>query len=508
MKKKNKVIQESDQNSYRQIIKSTSIMGGSTAITIVLRMVRMKILAVLLGPSGVGIIGIFDSITGLVNSVAGMGVETSGVRQIAEANASGDNDKIARTIITLRRTAMFTGMFGLVVLVALSCPLSLFTFGDTKHVMELIFLSVTILFTAVTGGQTALIQGLQRIRDLALLSILGAVWGTVFSIPIVYYFGEKGIVIFLIVVSAMTLVTSWWFSRKIKVPAVSMSFSETLLYLKPLLKLGMVFMSTALMSMGSMYLIRVFIVRYLGLDSAGMYQASTALSALYVGFILDAMGKDFYPRLTGVANNQPEFIALVNRQLEIGLLMAVPGVLATMTLSQFVIEIFYSAKFVPAYEILRWQLLGDILRVVTWPMGYMVIARGNSRVFFWTELLARMSHLLFIWIGIKYFGLIGTGIAFFAMYALSGIMIVLIVVKLYNFRWSALSLKIITATVFITFLIFIIPYFLSYLPSLILSIAIIIITSLLSLKTLYAIIGPQIFNDYISKIKNRFFIKK
>ena len=504
MKKKKKLIQESDQNSYRQIIKSTSIMGGSTAINIILRMVRMKVLAVLLGPSGVGIIGIFDSITALVNSVAGMGVETSGVRQIAEANASGDNEKIARTIITLRRTALFTGLFGLIILLLLSYPLSLFTFGNNKHVMELGLLSVTILFTAITGGQTALIQGMQRIRDLAVLSIFGALWGTIFSIPIVYFFGEKGIVVFLIVVSAMSLITSWWFSRKIKVPDVQMSLSETLLYLKPLLKLGFVFMSTALMSMGSIYLIRVFIVRYLGLDAAGMYQAATVLSALYVGFILDAMGKDFYPRLTGIANNQPEFIALVNRQLEIGLLMAVPGVLATMTLSQFVIEIFYSVKFIPAYEILRWQLLGDILRVVTWPLGYMIIAKGNSRIFFWTELLTRCSHLLFIWIGITYFGLIGTGIAFFAMYVFSGIITLFAVIKIYKFKWSFLSLKILTVTTLVTGLIFIIPMFLSDTLSLVVNILIIILMCLYSIRTLYTIIGRQAFTDLLLKIKSKF----
>ena len=108
MKSRNKSTEDSDNKSYKQIIKSTSIMGGSTAITIVLRIIRMKVLAVLLGPSGVGIIGIFDSITGLVNSLAGMGIGSSGIRQIAEANASGDHEKIARTIITLRRTALFT----------------------------------------------------------------------------------------------------------------------------------------------------------------------------------------------------------------------------------------------------------------------------------------------------------------------------------------------------------------------------------------------------------------
>src|SRR5208337_3218913 len=102
------------------------------------------------------------------------------------------------------------------------------------------------------------------------------------------------------------------------------------------------------------------------------------LSTLYVGFVLNAMGADFYPRLTSLAADNMMVNRLVNEQTEMGLLIAVPGVLATLTLAPWVLKIFYSVQFVPAVEIVRWQIVGILLRVVSWPMGFVQLAKGKG----------------------------------------------------------------------------------------------------------------------------------
>lgn len=499
---------EEDSRSYRQIIKSASIIGGSQFISIILRIIRTKVLALILGPAGFGVISMYDSITSLGGTVAVMGLDTSGVRQIAEANGSGDQERIARTIKTLRRTALFSGLLGMFLLLLLSKQVSLLTFGNSEHALDLAVLSITVFFYAVTGGQTALIQGMRRIRDLAMLSIMGAFWGTIFSIPIVYIFGRQGIVVYMIIVSAMSIVTSWWYSRKIKVPAMHMSVREIIDEAKPLLRIGLVFMLTTLIGFGSLYAIRVMIVRYLGLSEAGMFQAATTLSALYVGFIIDAMGRDYYPRLTALSNDQAAFNSLVNKQLEVGLLIGIPGVMATMSLSQIVIEIFYSAKFLPAYDVLRWQLLGDVLRIITYPLGFILIAKGNTRTFLWTEVLTKIIHLAMIWFGIQYFGLTGTGMAFFGYIVCYGFLIYLVVHTYYKVTFSPQSIRIgIIASAF-SAIVFLTPYFLSSTVSLLVNLGVTLLGSIYSLRTLYSILGPEAISSIISKIKSRLVSKK
>ena len=165
---------------------------------------------------------------------------------------------------------------------------------------SLALLSVTILFTAVADGQMALIQGMRKIKDLAAIGIWGALLGTVFSIPIVFLFREKGIVPFLVTISALTILTSWRYTREIKTEEVYMPLSAVWTEARALLGHGVFFMASGLMTSAVAYLTRVIVIRQMGLDAAGLYQAAFALSSVYVGFILGAMGADYYPRLTAI----------------------------------------------------------------------------------------------------------------------------------------------------------------------------------------------------------------
>jgi O-antigen/teichoic acid export membrane protein len=423
-------------SSYTQIIKSSALIGGSSILNIVLGLIRTKFLAILLGPAGVGLMGTYTSIASTFNILAGIGLSSSGVRQIAEAAATGQSATIARTVVTLRRVALFLGVAGAVVMVLLSPSVSWLTFHSYEHSAELGLLAITVLFATISGGQTALVQGMRRVLDLAKLNVLGAFWGTVLSIPIIWYGGQQGVVPFLIIASGMTTLCSWWYARKLRVDSIQLGWRETMEQARGLLRLGFVFMASAVMTSLVAYASRVIIIRSLNVEATGQFQAAWTLSTFYVGFILQAMGADFYPRLTAAAKDDELCKKLINEQVEVGLLLAAPGILTTLSLAPLVIGIFYSPKFGPAIEVLRWQILGVLLRVVIWPMAYILVAKGNARLFFWTEVLANGLHIALIWLGISYWGLVGAGVAFFLMYTAYFFLILILAKRLIGFSWS------------------------------------------------------------------------
>ena len=425
------------QSSYGQILKSSAIVGGSSITNIALRIVRTKILALLLGPPGVGLVGVYGSICDLAESIAGMGLKSSGVRQVAESVGSQDDLQISRTIITLRRVTLILGIFGALSILALSKPIAMFSFGDARYARAIALLSLAVLFGVVSGGQTALVQGMRRIADLARLSVLGALFGTLFSIPIVYWLRENGIPLFLVLVAGMGMVSSWWYARKIQTELISIPWSDLATQASALLRLGFVFMTTAMMSLGTAYLVRVLVMRKIGVDAVGYYQAAWVLAGLYVGFILQAMGADFYPRITGVAKENALCNRMLNEQAEIGLLIAVPGILGTITFAPFVIYLFYSTDFAPTIELLRWNCLGMLLRIASWPMGFLLLAKGERGLYMLTESFANIVHVALIWFGIFVFGLVGAGMAFFGLYIFYGILMYIVVRRLAGFRWSA-----------------------------------------------------------------------
>ena len=164
--------------SYGQILKSSAIIGGSSVVNIAIGIMRTKAMAIFLGPAGVGLMGLYSSILNLAQSIADMGINGSGVRQIAEAAGSGEPERIARTAIVLRRTATLLGVLGAVLLILFAKQISILTFSNDQHTTAVAALSLALFFLSVSSGQGALIQGMRRIADLAKMGMLGALHST------------------------------------------------------------------------------------------------------------------------------------------------------------------------------------------------------------------------------------------------------------------------------------------------------------------------------------------
>ncbi|OWO93679.1 hypothetical protein B5E41_18115 [Rhizobium esperanzae] len=423
--------------TYTQILKSTMLMGGSSLVNVALSIVRNKAMAVLLGPEGIGLMGLYSSIVDMAQSLAGLGVGGSGVRQVAEAAGTGDTTRIAQSATVLRRISVVLALFGALLLAALAYPVSSFTFGDYQHVGGIVLLSLAVFFRLVSAGQGALIQGMRGIADLARINVLAGLFGTAVSIPLIYLFGVQAIAPSLVLIAAASIVPTWWYSRRIFPNPYPMSARQFGRQVSALLRLGFVFMASGLLTFGAAYAIRIIVLKEGGVMAAGLYQAAWGLGGLYAGFILQAMGTDFYPRLTAMIDNDVECNRLVNEQAEASMLLAGPGLLGTLTLAPLMMSLFYSAEFHGAVELLRWICLGMMLRIISWPMGFIVVAKNTQAIFFWTEVAAAVVHVGLAWLLVSLLGTQGAGMAFFGLYVWHGILIYVIVRKLTGFRWSA-----------------------------------------------------------------------
>ena len=479
------------RSSHVQILKSTAIIGGASVVNVLFAIVRNKAIAVLLGPQGVGLMGLYSSIADLAQTLAALGIQDSGVRQIAEAVGTGDADRIARTATVLRWVSVVLGLLGAILLAAFSLQIADLTFGDSQHTAGLVLLSAAVFFRLISAGQIALVQGMRRISDLARINMLAALFSTVISVPMVFFLGTEGIVPSLVAMAAVSVLTSWWYSRKIRISAPSMRAHQVAEETAALLKLGVVFMASAFLTVGAAYAIRIIVLKTDGVVAAGLYQAAWALGGLYVGFILQAMGADFYPRLTGVANNNAECNRLVNEQAQISMLLAGPGVVATLTLAPLVIGLFYTAEFNPAVNLLRWICLGMMLRIVAWPMGFILLAKGARKIWFWAEVAAAIVHVGLAWLLVPWIGVTGSGVAFFGLYVWHSVLIYIIVRRLTGFRWSTANLKLGMLFLPATGIVFAAFFLLPYWQATVLGAVVVFCSGLYSLKTLLTLLPAE-----------------
>lgn len=431
-----------EQSSHRQILRSSSIIGGASVINILIGLLRIKVVAVLLGPAGVGLVGILQNLMATASTVAALGFGTVGTRQIAEA--AGREDQAG---IDTARRALFWGTLGLavvggVLLWALRHVLAEQVLADPSQAPLLGWLAVGVALTIASGSQGALLTGMRRVGDIARVQVYSAFMAAALGIGAIWLLGEAGLLLFILAGPLSGFVIGHLYVArlpKIQTPAVPLAVLAG--QWKTMARLGTAFMVAGLVGVLGQLAVRTLVQRELGAESLGYFQAAWVISMTYLGFVLGAMGTDYYPRLTAAIHDHATANRLVNEQTEVALLLAGPVLLGMLALVPWVIPLLYSAEFAPAAGILRWQILGDVLKIISWPLGFILLAAGAGRTFMLTESAAMAVFAGGTWLALPWLGVQATGVSFLLMYMIYLPLVYWLARRRTGFRWSCSVLR-------------------------------------------------------------------
>lgn len=437
----------SEATSYRRILKTSSITGGSSVISLLIGLIRTKALAVLLGPSGVGLVGLYTGLMSTATTLSNVGIGTVGTRQIAASVAKEDALALAIVRRSMIWGALLLATMGAVSVWQLREVLAVYVLGSIEHTEAVGWLALGVAFSVASASQGALIQGMRRIKDMARLSVYGALLNAIIGISLIFYWGDSVLWAYVIVGPLVNFLLGHIFVARLpKVQNLALSAQQLSNQWRLFLRIGIPFMGAGLASTGVQFWIRISVSNELGLDAVGHFQAAWSISMQYIGFVLAAMGADYYPRLTGVIHDKLAASRLVNEQSEIALLLSAPLFIAMMGLVSWLIALLYSNDFLPAVEVLRWQILGDVLKVACWPLGFIILAAGAGKTFFMTQATALLLMGSIIAWGLPHFGLQITGIAFIACYAYLLPLNYFLAWRRIGFRWSATVVKLLLMT--------------------------------------------------------------
>jgi O-antigen/teichoic acid export membrane protein len=433
--------------SYHRILKSTSIIGGASFINIAVGVLRTKVLAVLLGPAGVGLASLFTGLMTTAATVATSGLGPVGTRQIAIASSKDDT----RAVMVARRAlfwgTMFLAFAGALVVWSLRSFLAVHALGSDSYSGVVGWLSLGVALSVAGASQAALIQGMRRIGDIARLNVYGSIFNTVLGIGLLWRWGKAGLVAYVLIGPAVSFVLGHLYVSKLpKTRVEEISIAELWREWEVLFRLGMAMVVAGLVGSLAQLWIRIDIAKVLGAQSLGQYQAAWTISMQYVSFVLMAMGTDYYPRLTGIIHDPKAAGQLVREQIEIATLLSAPIFICMMAVAPWLIHLLYAKSFTPAIQILRWQVLGDVLKVASWPMGFVIIASGDGKTYFWSETVPWLISTGLITGLAPVMGLQITGIAYLVMYTAYLPLVYWLSRRRIGFRFSmqVLSLSIIT----------------------------------------------------------------
>ncbi len=427
-------------NNYSHILKYMGIFGGVQGLSIFVGVVRNKILAILLGPEGMGLISLFNSTIRLLCDSTGLGIPISAVREIAEDYRCNNNKRMVYCIQIVRLWTLLVAGIGVVVCIMLSPLLNMWTFEGGGHTLHFVFLSPIIGFTAITGGELAILKGTRKLSNLACISLYGIIASLIISVPLYVVWREAAIVPSLVITAFVQMILTIIYSYR-HYP-LHLTFSNASLRRGiGMVKLGMAFVVAGIMGSGAEFLIRSYLNTHGSLEILGLYNAGFMITMTYAGMVFSAMETDFYPRLSAVKSPGTELNRMVNEQIEVSVLLVSPLLIVLMIGLPILLPLLYSNAFIGILCMTQAAVLAMFLRAAYLPMEYIALSRGNPRAYFIQEAFSAVLLVLFIILGYNNFGLRGIGI-FMVLSAMVETLFVIIYTRLkYSYRLSTSAMK-------------------------------------------------------------------
>jgi O-antigen/teichoic acid export membrane protein len=268
-----------------------------------------------------------------------------------------------------------------------------------------------MLLQTISNGQRSLLQAGRRLKDLARASVWGSLLGLITSVPLYYFFGMKGIVPSLILTAVTSLLLSWFYSEKVEIQPVEMSFRETLESGRNMVKLGLVITVTGIVGFLTGYILNAFISRTGGVDQVGLYNAGWSVIGQSTGLVFAAMTTDYFPRLSSINKDDKKITTLVNQQAVMVLLILLPIIVFLIVALPLLIRLLYTSAFLPMVTFASWMVIGIILKGLVWPVGFIFPAKGDLKVFGGIEISAMIFNIIINVLGYRYYGLEGLGVS-------------------------------------------------------------------------------------------------
>lgn len=446
------------KKSYQEILKTMSVFGGVQLFTILISVIRTKLIAVFIGPSGMGIITLLNSTLNVISGISGLGVETSAVKTISENYKNKDIKTVSNVITIVKKIVFFTGVLGTLLVIVFSKMLSIMTFGDSSQTFAFVLLAMTLMFKQLSVGQMVVLQGMRKMKLLAKANLCGNLFGLLFSIPLYYYLRIDAIVPSILITFLCAFLFSYFYSNNINIKHENVSTKLLLKEGKTIVKLGFMLTISCVLALLSTYLVQIYIGRNGGLEQVGFYNAGFTLLNSYVGIIFTVMSTDYFPKLASINSDNEKIRSSVIQQAFISIIIITPIIVLFLVFIPVIVKIIYTTKFDQIIPMVCFGILGMLFRAVSWSMGYILIAKGDSKIFIKTALGFNILSLIMNVLGYFFFGLEGLGISFCLYFLIHFIGLKIITKNRYNFYFDKDFYKI----YFMCFLICIITFLFRY----------------------------------------------
>ena len=398
------------------LIKTSLLNSIAVIVKVASSLILNKILAIYVGPAGYAIIGQFQNAVSVLISLAG-GIIANGV---TKATAQNFNDEVKQHAVwrTAIRLSLGASLIAGVSLIFIGEWLSVWLLhrSDMSNIFVLLALSLPAM--AVNSCLIAIINGKKEVGILVAASIISSIINLLVTGLLVFKFEIYGALIAYTINPALALLSTGFLvlqCRWLKPKSLWGKLSQPVL--REMYGFGLMGLTSAMTAPVSYILIRNNLVDNLGLAAAGYWQAIWGISGIYLMLVTSTLSVYYLPRLAEIkaaAELREEIIKVYSFVMPIVLI----GAITIFILRDFIINILFTSDFLPMRELFPWQLGGDVIKIGSWILGYILLGRAMVKVFVITEIAFSASFVLLSWILVDSFGLVGVSMAYAVNYCL------------------------------------------------------------------------------------------
>ena len=424
-------------DGYERAVKYMGVFGGTQSFAILLGIVKTKFATKFLGASGLGMIAMYNRTLQMLSDFTNLSLSFSAVRQIAEAHERGNEEELLYRIKVLRSWAFLTAVVGVFVAIALYPLLGKWVFeGHSYYTSRFLLLSPVVGFMAVTGSELAILKGVHNLNKVAKYTLWTALLGLVISVPLYIFMGVAGIFPAIFLTTFMQMLILLIYSLPLYPYHISPFSRNVLRDGVDMVKFGVGYIFAAVMASFSTWLVCKVLID-LGNDIiVGFYSAGMTMMSLLPGILFASIDSDYYPRLSSVNKDATAMRRLVNEQAEVQLLIQAPMLMAYLLALRLLVPLFYDFEILAAVPMTQLAMFGMFIRTMTYPISYLPLARGDSKIFIFQEAVYDIMYVIFIIAGYKLYGLLGVGAAIAITYFIEWIVVSIIAFLKYKFVFS------------------------------------------------------------------------
>lgn len=424
----NKIFQLLRRATKLDIVKVFSFTAMSTLVRMLTGLISVKVVASIIGPAGVALVGQLNNFATIALSLSTGGINNGITKYIAEYRE--DERKIKDCLSTALRITVCCSLIVGVGLILFHSFLSEYVMLSPEYGYVFVIFGFTILLYALNMGLTSIINGFKAFKQYVKVNIAGSIIGLVFTLSLVLLWELKGALISAVTFQSIMLFISLGMIRKM--PWLKWEYFKQKLntdLAKKYLRYSLMTLVSASVLPVSQMLLRGYVISEISVVEAGWWEAINRISNMYLMVITTSFSVYYLPRLSELTDKK-ELRNEIFRSYKVIIPCLLLGFALVYLLRFLVIKVLFTPEFLPMENLFIWQLFGDFFKITSWLLAFLMVAKAMTKWFICTEI---GFSLFFVGLGfffMRFNGVVGITQAYLVNYIVYLLMMIFIFRKL------------------------------------------------------------------------------